>query len=272
MKDLCRRKNNRQGILKTMTVREFYQKLNELIPASLSCEWDNDGLMCCPDSARQASKVLVALDPSINTVRAAIDGGYDAIVTHHPLIFKGIKAIDDADMSALKLMCLLEANIAVMSFHTRLDAMEGGVNDHLASLLGLSQVEPLVNNGEKIGRVGVLPSPLNPEDMARGVKELLGAPVVRLGNAGRPAWRIALLGGSGDEEVDAAIAAGADTYISGSLKYHQLADARELGINLIEAGHFHTENHVCSVLRDMILSVDESIVCDIHSEYAITVI
>ena len=136
-----------------MTVRELYMALDKMIPASLSCEWDNDGLMCCPDSSREASRVLIALDPTIETVKQAIEGKYDAIITHHPLIFKGIKAIDDANMQTLKLMCLLEADIAVMSFHTRLDALEGGVNDSFASLLGLSAVEPLEHGGEKIGRI-----------------------------------------------------------------------------------------------------------------------
>ena len=255
-----------------MTVRELYAALNEMIPPSLSCGWDNDGLMCCPDSTREATRVLVALDPTVETVKHAIEGKYDAVVTHHPLIFKSLKAIDDANMLALKIMCLLESNIAVMSFHTRLDALEGGVNDNFASLLGLSAVEPLEHEGEKIGRIGILPSPMNPEDFARKVKEALGAPYVLLGNAGRPVFRVALLGGSGEDELSSAMAAGADTYISGTLKYHSMTDARELGINLIEAGHFYTENHVCEVLREMILSIDENIVCDIASESNITVI
>ena len=87
-----------------MTVRELYAAMDKMIPASLSCDWDNDGLMCCPDSSREASRVLVALDPTIETVKCAIEGKYDAIITHHPLIFKGIKAIDDANMQTLKIM------------------------------------------------------------------------------------------------------------------------------------------------------------------------
>ena len=255
-----------------MTVRELYEKLNEMIPPSLSCSWDNDGLMCCPDGRREVKRVLVALDPTIETVRYAIEGNYDTIITHHPLIFKGIKALDDANMTALKLMCLLESNIAVMSFHTRLDALEGGVNDNLASLLGLSAVEPLEHNGEKIGRIGILPSPVAPEEFAEIVKNSLNAPFVLLGSSGKPTWRVAVLGGSGEDEVAAAIAAGADTYVSGSLKYHSLTDARELGINLVEAGHFYTENHICEKLCSMVQSLDSELVCHVHSESNIQVI
>ena len=255
-----------------MTVRELYENLDKMIPRALSCEGDNDGLMCCPDSRREARRVLVALDATVETVRLAIEGGYDAIVTHHPLIYKAFKALDDADMRALKLMCLLESDIAVMSFHTRLDAVEGGVNDSFASLLGLTDVEVVENNGERLMRIGTLPTPMNPEDFAKKVKEVLNAPFVQLGNAGKSVSRVALLGGSGDDYINAAINAGADTYVSGALGYHSLTDAREMGINLIEAGHFYTEDHVCQVLKNMIASIDDTIVCDVRSSTNIAVL
>ena len=255
-----------------MTVRQLYENLDARIPRALSCEGDNDGLMCCPDSRREAKRVLVALDATVETVSRAIEGGYDSIVTHHPMIYRGFKAFDDADMKALKIMCLLESNITVMSFHTRLDALEGGVNDSFAALLGLENVEVVENNGEKLMRVGVLPTPTSPEDFAKKVKEVLGAPFVQLGNAGKTVSRVALLGGSGDGDINAAIKSGADTYVSGSIGYHNLTDAREMGINLIEAGHFYTEDHVCQVLAKMIKEIDDSIVCDVISSVNITTI
>ena len=255
-----------------MTVKELYKFLDSRIPSALSCEWDNDGLMLCPEPDREVRRVLLALDATAEVADAAIEGGFDLIVTHHPMIMKGLKAINDENYISEKAIKLIRAGVSVFSFHTRLDALEGGVNDSFASLLGLSAVEPLEHNGEKIGRIGMLPSPMNPEDFARKVKEALGAPYVLLGNAGRPALRVALLGGSGEDEVGAAIAAGADTYVSGTLKYHSLTDAREIGINLCEAGHFYTENHVCEVIREMVLSIDDSITCDIVSESNITII
>jgi putative NIF3 family GTP cyclohydrolase 1 type 2 len=113
---------------------------------------------------------------------------------------------------------------------------------------------------------------VTPEDFARKVKEVLNAPFVQLGNAGKPVERVALLGGSGDSNIGGAISAGADTYVSGALGYHSLTDAREMGINLIEAGHFYTEDHVCEVLKNMISSIDETIVCDVRSSTNITVL
>ena len=80
-----------------MTVYELYEKLNAKIPSSLSCEWDNDGLMCCPDGSREVRRALVCLDVTSATVDAAIDGKYDVIVSHHPFIFKGLKSLDESD-------------------------------------------------------------------------------------------------------------------------------------------------------------------------------
>ena len=121
-----------------MTHRELYRYLEEKMPRALSCAWDNDGLMCCPDGGREVRRVLVALDVTAEAVRYAVEGGYDVIVSHHPMIFKGLKAINDEHYVADKAMTLIREWISVMSFHTRLDAVEGGVNDTLANLLGLS--------------------------------------------------------------------------------------------------------------------------------------
>ena len=110
-----------------MTVRGLFAKLNERIPRSLSYEWDNDGLMCCPDGEREVRRVLVALDATADVCDKAILEGYDVILTHHPFIFKGLRAIDDASAISAKAIALIKEGVSVMSFHTRLDALEGGV-------------------------------------------------------------------------------------------------------------------------------------------------
>jgi dinuclear metal center YbgI/SA1388 family protein len=244
-----------------MTVKELYTSLNDMIPTSLSCEWDNDGLMCCPDASAPVRRVLVALDVTEDTVNAAIKGEYDLIVSHHPLVFKGIKHINDGNGVARKLLALIKNGISVFSFHTRLDALSGGVNDTLADVLG---IENAVAFGEEgIGRIGYLPEPLGACELAKQVKTALGADGVYLSDAGIPCRRVAVLGGGGGDDLGAAIAAGADTYVTGELKYHQLVDAPELGINLIEAGHYFTEQPICSVLARMIRAVDPDIACDV---------
>ena len=232
-----------------MTVYEIYKKLNTAIPTSLSCEWDNDGLLCCPSGAREVKRALVCLDVTETSVAAAIDGGYDLIVSHHPAIFKGLKSIDEADFIPKRVISLIKEDISVMSFHTRLDAVCGGVNDSLCALLGIKNAEPF---GEGIGRVGVLDESTDLLSFAAKLKATLSAPAVNVADAKRSVLKVAVLGGSGKDELFSAIAAGADTFVSGELGHHTLTDAQGLGINLIEAGHFYTEDHVCHVLCEML--------------------
>ena len=253
-----------------MTVKELYKILNEKIPAALSCEWDNDGLMCCPDGERAVRRALVALDVTDSVVDAAIEGKYDVIVSHHPFILKGLKSINDESYVAEKAVKLIKHGISVFSFHTRLDALDGGVNDCLCALLSLENVSAFGECG--IGRVGDLPTPMTAEELARLAKELLGADGVLLSDCGKVCRRVAVLGGEGGDDIYAAIAAGADTYISGRLGYHAMTDAPDMGINLIEAGHFYTENPVCTALVEMIREADPQIDCDIYHSNKIKLI
>lgn len=250
-----------------MTVRELYEYLNEKIPPSLSCAWDNDGLMCCPDSTKEAERVLVTLDVTDAAVRYAIAHGFDVIVSHHPMIFKGLCAVNQDHYIAAKTIRLLQSGISVMSFHTRLDAVTGGVNDLLAERLGLCEWETFGEEG--IGRIGRLPQAMSATEFARLVKERLNAPTVLVSDAGLPVRRVAVLGGGGADDVAAAQAAGADTYVTGELKYHQLTDAPEMGINLLAAGHFHTEDPVCERLRQWLLAADASLTVELFHSCAV---
>lgn len=245
-----------------MNVKELYCFLNERIPASLSCEWDNDGLMCCPDPKAEVKRVLVALDITSSVVEEAISGGYDLIVSHHPLIFSPLRALDPKDHVAKKVIALLRAGISAMSFHTRLDAVEGGVNDTLAARLGLREVEVFGDNGETIGRIGTLPVPLSLDEFAAKVKEATHADRVQYVGE-RTVHRVAVLGGSGSSDVGAARHAGADTYVSGELKHNNLTDAPECGMNLIAAGHFYTEDPVCQRIRELLLEADPALAVDL---------
>ncbi len=235
-----------------MTVRELYDHLNARIPKTLSCPWDNDGLMVCPNGDAPVTKVLVALDATEAVADHAMAEGYQVILTHHPMIFRGMKSVTGDDTVTRKTIRLIQAGVAVMSFHTRLDTAAGGVNDTLAARLGLTDVSAFGDNdnpaGACMGRIGSLPAPMALADFARLVKDTLGAPAVWVGDADRSVSRVAVLGGGGDEDADAARLAGADTYVTGELKYHQLCDAPYGGLNLIAAGHYHTEFPICEVL------------------------
>lgn len=236
-----------------MNVLQLYQALCERIPPSLSCEWDNDGLMCCPDPDREVRRVLVCLDATAAMVQKAIDERFDVILTHHPLVFHKLPALEPSDHVARKLIRLTRAGIAVMSFHTRLDALSGGVNDVLAARLGLMDAVPYGEEG--IGRIGRLPKPTTLADFAETVKRALQVPCVVAADAGVPVYRVAVLGGNGSDDVRLTEAAGADTYVTGEIAHHHLTDAPERGMNLIAAGHFHTEDPVCEALAEMVRGI-----------------
>ncbi len=233
-----------------MTVQELYEKLDAAIPRALSCDWDNDGLLVCPQSNKEAKRVLVALDASMTVIEKAEKEGYDVIVTHHPLIFHPLAALSDTDPIGARVLRLARAGIAVMSFHTRLDAVEGGVNDTMAKQLGLHDVSPFCGDG--MGRVGTLPAPLSLSAFADLFKSVTGAPAVTAADAGKAVHRVALLGGAGADTYTDALRAGADTLLTGEERHNCYAEAQECGINLICGGHYYTENIVCQTLASLV--------------------
>ena len=241
------------------TVQQLYSYLDKLIPSTLSCQWDNDGLMVCPDKYAKVRKVLLTLDITAQAIEYAIAEGFDLIISHHPLIFRPLRDLSGDDVVSSKVITLVKSGISAFSFHTRLDALDGGVNDRLAELLGLEDVEILPGDPDMIGRIGTLEAPTDPEEFSLYVKERLGARSVNLVNAQLDVSRVALCGGDGKSLLDAAFKAGADTYITGNMSYNIMTDAAEMPINVIEAGHFHTENHVLHFLADMVEEYDPEI-------------
>ena len=250
-----------------MTVRELYAFFDAKIPRALSCDWDNDGLMVCPDDTKEVRRVLVALDITAAVAEQAIKEGYDLVVSHHPLIFHPLKAVAPGEATVNKVIRLLTSGVSAMSFHTRLDAVGGGVNDVLANAIGLQNVVPFGKDGEEIGRIGTLPTAMELKDFAALVKEVTGAPYVQISDAGKLVSRVAVLGGGGAGESGAAAAAGADTYLTGDLRHDQLTEAPERGMNMVQGGHFFTENLVCDRIRDLLLEADSTLTVDVINSY-----
>ena len=240
-----------------MTVREIYEMLSERIPEELSEEWDNDGLMCCPDEDKEVRRVLISLDVTEEIADYAISAGYDLIISHHPLIFKPIKALDISDNVARKLIKLSGAGISVISLHTRADKVKGGVNDCLARLIGLSDIEPFGEDG--LGRIGHLECETCFDDFASHLKSVLGIEQLNVAEANLPIYTVAVVGGDGKSYVKDAVEAGAETYISGNIGYNNMEEAAELGINLIEAGHYATEFPVTGFFAYLVGRMDPSI-------------
>ena len=224
------------------TVSEIYRHLSAVLPSSLSCDWDNDGLMVCATPDKEVKKILLALDVTPAAIEYAVQIGAELIISHHPLIFSGIKRMDGHDGTSRKVISLLQNDVAVMSFHTRLDAADGGVNDILASLFSLSDVEKFGVDGDTAARIGTLPKPMAFEDFCRLVKDTLGAPSVCGAKGGDTVSRLAVLGGSGKDYIREAQKMGADTYLTGEVNYNYLLEAAENGLSVVTAGHYHTED------------------------------
>lgn len=242
-----------------MNVSELYKKLNERIPPSLSCDWDRDGLEACPEPLRDVKRVLISLDVTDAVISRAEESGADVVISHHPLFFGGLGAINALEPSGARAVRLARSGISVMSFHTRLDALRGGVNDVLATLMGLDNVEAV--GDERIMRLGTLKQVSDAESFAAMLKTVLshgeGAleAKITLCPAGKEVKRVAVLGGSGGDDIGLAAMCGADTFVTGELKYHQQLSAEDVGMNLICGGHFFTEYPVCIFLKNTVSEI-----------------
>ena len=246
-----------------MTVKDIYERFEEQIPKELSEPWDNDGLMCCSDSQVEVKKAIITLDVTEYVVDYAIEMGVDLIVSHHPLIFKPLTSIREDNHVARKVIKLIENGVSVMSFHTRLDKVSGGVNDQLCQALGIEDAVPF-GEGD-LGRIGYIPLERPLDSFAIHVKKCLDADVIRVSDALNSVHHVAVVGGDGKSYVKDAIALGADTYISGRIGYNVMEEAAEMGINLIEAGHYFTEQPITVYLGDLLHSFDTNISIDIIS-------
>ncbi len=253
-----------------MTVKEYYERLEKRIPLSLREPWDNDGLMCCADESAEVRRALVTLDVTEEIVDFAIENGYDLIVSHHPLIFRPVSSMTEDHHVSRKLIKLLASGISVFSFHTRADKVEGGVNDCLADLIGLSDVTPFGESG--IGRIGTLDEEMSIEDFSYRLKEQLNAHGLQYADGYSPVHRVAVVGGSGKEEIAAAMAAGADTLVSGRIGYHEMQEASEMGINLIEGGHYFTEYPVTSFFAGELSKISPDLPIAVTDSYKIKLI
>ena len=208
-------------------------------------EWDNGGhLLGDPDQA--VERVLVALDITEGVADEAIASGCQLVVAHHPVMncrWTPVQNIRDDTFQGHLFLKLLRNNVSAICMHTNLDIAWGGVNDALAQRLELVDPGPLCENG--LGRVGEYPESVALADYVRFVCQALGCNGLRYADAGKPVRRVAVGGGACGEFEDDAIRAGCDTFVTADLSYHQFLDAAGKGINLIDAGHFPTEDPVC---------------------------
>ncbi|MGI6499130.1 MAG: Nif3-like dinuclear metal center hexameric protein [Oscillospiraceae bacterium] len=236
-------------------VKEILDYLEQKAPLSWQESYDNAGFLV-GDAKMPVERVLVALDVTVPVVQEAADIGASLIVSHHPVVFHPLRSVTGGDGSSKAVAALIRNEISAICMHTNLDAAPGGVNDVLAAALGLGQTEVLLPMGKRetdgahygIGRIGELAAPLPFLTFGEGVKRALQAGGLRFYDAGKTVFRVAVGGGSCGSLLPEVIARGCDTFVTGDVKYDVFLEAAAMGVNVIDAGHYPTEQLVCETL------------------------
>lgn len=227
-----------------LKVKDIENIMEEYAPSIFKESYDNVGLMV-GDSKRLVTKILVALDCTMDVIQESKNKGCNFILTHHPLLFVKPKTITKGTILGRKIIELIRSDINVYSSHTNLDSVKGGLNDIVTEILGFSKYKIIETSETKdvgIGRLVVLDEPMLFSEVCENVKRTLKAEFIRIvGNDNDLIKTIAIINGSGEDFFSQSIKLGADCIITGDTKYHGACDLLEQKIALIDAGHFETE-------------------------------
>ena len=235
------------------TVREIEECLFGFAPKELAMQRDNVGLLA-GDPAQEVRRVLTALDITEAVAQEAVRRDCQLIVAHHPLMncnWNPVQTVRNDTPFGRLLIFLLRNHLSAVCMHTNLDRTAGGVNDCLAEVLQLHDIA-VMPGGEDFCRMGTLDKSCPLEEFVRRVSTALECNGVRYADGGKTVLRVAVGGGACGEYAEAALAAGCDTFVTSDIKYHGFLDAAAMGLNLIDAGHFPTENPVCRKIMDVL--------------------
>ena len=235
-----------------MIVKDIIDVIEDFAPLSIQEKWDNSGL-CIGSFQDEVSSVLIGLDCTEDLVDEAVECGADMIVTHHPLIFSGLKKITPDDQVGAAVIKAIKAGISIYAAHTSADKVMAGVSGAMAAKLGLQNVTILDEDGEGtgLGVVGDLSEPLTAAEAVSMVKESFGLKAMR---TSKPLEgmisRVAMCGGSGGSLIPAAKASGAQLYLSGDISYHNFFTPE--GFMIMDIGHYESEIEIVDILFSLL--------------------
>ena len=235
-----------------MRVRDIINVIEEFAPSSIQEGWDNSGL-CIGSPDDEVTSILLALDCTPELIDEAVECGADMIVTHHPLIFSGLKKISSDDLVGRAVIKAIKNGISIYAAHTNADKVLSGVSGAMARRLGLENVSILADEGDGtgLGVVGTLPQPLTSRQALELVKERFGLKVVKSSKPVEgPVAKVAMCGGSGASLIKAAQKAGAQLYISGDISYHNFFTQNDFMI--MDIGHYESEIDIVEILFSLI--------------------
>lgn len=221
-----------------MTVQDVWNWLDGLAPFAAQEAFDNAGLVL-GDPAAPVRRVFFTVDATLPAVSEAVAWQADLLVAHHPLLFGGVRSLRTDLPEGAAVAALLGAGISLIAAHTNLDSAPGGTGDSLADALGLTQAGPV--SGDAYLRVGELPAPLAAAALLTDVNRRLRACARLYGDPAATLRRVAVGAGACGEAWQAAAEAGAQAFVVGEIKHHELLAARASGLTVLEAGHHETE-------------------------------
>ncbi len=247
-------------------VEDILGWLSDYAPFRYAAQWDQCGLQV-GDPRGAVERILVALDPLSAAMGEAEERNCQCVVTHHPLIFRPVKAVREDEYPGSLILRAARLGLHVIAAHTNLDAAREGTNEHLARLFSLSSLEPLeidpAFRGESLyggmGRIGLLAAPMTLGALVETAAGILGRSDLRVvGNRDGLVHRVALCTGSGGSLLDLAVRAGCHVFLTGDVKYHDAQRAVEAGLALIDVGHFASERLILEPLAAYLRSVAEN--------------
>ncbi len=237
-------------------VKDISDYIDKISPYSTKCDWDNCGILV-GDDEKEVNKIAFALDLTVETLTSAANFGADLIITHHPIIFKPLNSFIKGSL-AYELAIL---GMSAISAHTCFDCADGGVNDVLCEILGITDAVGVPSDDCKVpmARIGKVSS-VSADEFAHSVAEKLGA-LCRVSLSDKTIGRVAVCGGSGMDFFDQAVLMGADAFVTGDASHHHFLEASHRGITLIAAGHFETEAPAMIRLMDMVSNEFKELEC-----------
>ena len=227
-------------------VKDIIEIMEEFAPVNLKEDFDNVGLMV-GDKEKEVKKVLLSLDCTLEVIEEAKEKNVDLIITHHPLLFKKPSTITTDTLVGKKIIDLIKNDINLYSSHTNLDSASGGLNETIVNILGYESKELIElnknarNSNEGLGRFIRLDEEIDLEELIRKVKEKLNINALKVVKASEKIKNIAVINGSGSSFFDMAYKKGADCIITGDTTYHFASDYKEMGVSIIDTGHFLSE-------------------------------
>jgi len=253
--------------VEAVTVGDIVEIIEKQIPVALQEEWDNSGLLIGFEE-KEVHTILTCLEIDDKVAAEAKDKNADMIISHHPLIFSGIKALNDGDYKGGIIMDLIASGISIYSCHTPFDKVKGGNNDIVMGMLGVSGIknlcgQDLVSSAKMIdrkeeadiGRIGEFAEPMTFKDVINLVAEKLDLSIRQIHAAGDLDKMISKIGcctGAGSDLAHLAAGCGCQLFITGDVKYHEAQDVVQAGLCIIDAGHYGTEKFFGEAMKKIL--------------------